>query len=333
MTIRVLNKEDVTAALTHAACIKGLRGAMMSVSAGRAVLPLRPTMMVPQTQGKLVLMPGYLDPGAAPEDRSFGVKIVSKFPREKDDPNGTHVGMVVLFDAAAGLPVALMDGGRLTAIRTASATALATDVLARKNAKTALFMGHGEEAEHHLHALLAVRPLEELMVWGRSAQRAQEFINKMQSAAPGVAMRVAEDAQQAASTADIICTLTSAPTPIFKGEWLQPGTHINMVGAAMASSAEVDSQTVTRSRWYTDYKPSLEAQGGEWINAKEAGLITDSHLVGEIGAVLAGDAPGRGNDQEITAYKSLGVTAQDLCAAQLANAAAQAADIGQIIEW
>jgi ornithine cyclodeaminase len=333
MTIRVLNKEDVSAALSHKACIDGLRGAMMSVSAGRAVLPLRPTMMVPQTQGKLVLMPGYLDPGSAPEDRSFGVKIVSKFPREKNDPNGTHVGMVVLFDALAGLPLALMDGGRLTAIRTASASALATNTLARKDAKSVLFMGHGEEAEHHLHALRAVRQLENLMVWGRSAERAQAFIDKMQSAAPGLPMRVVEDAREAAGQADIICTLTSAPTPIFKGAWLKPGTHINMVGAAMASSAEVDSETVTRSRWYTDYKPSLDAQGGEWINAKEAGLVTDSHLVGEIGAVLCGDAPGRGSDDEITAYKSLGVTAQDLCAAQIANAAAQAANIGQIVEW
>lgn len=333
MTIRVLNKDEVSASLTHKACIAGLRNAMISVSQGRAVLPLRPTMMVPETPGKLVLMPGYLDPGSAPQDRSFGVKIVSKFPREKNDPNGTHVGMVVLFDAAQGLPLALMDGGRLTAIRTASATALATDVLARKDASTALFMGHGEEAEHHLHALLAVRPLETVLVWGRAPARAQAFIDKMQGAAPSVKMHVAANAQDAAAQADIICTLTSAPTPIFKGAWLKPGTHINMVGAAMASSAEVDSDTVIRSRWYTDYKPSLDAQGGEWINAKEAGLIDDSHLVGEIGTVLAGGAPARQSDDEITAYKSLGVTAQDLCAAQLANAAAQHADIGQIINW
>lgn len=333
MTIRVLNKDDVSKALTHKACIEGLRGAMISVSAGRAVLPLRPTMMVPETQGKLVLMPGYLDPGKGPEERSFGVKIVSKFPREKNDPNGTHVGMVVLFDAQAGLPIALLDGGRLTAIRTASATALATDALARKNATTALFMGHGEEAEHHLHALLAIRPLKTVMVWGRSEERAREFIAKMQPDVPGVTLQVAPNAQEAAALADIICTLTSAPTPIFKGAWLKPGTHINMVGAAMASSAEVDAETVTRSRWYTDYKPSLDAQGGEWINAKEVGLITDDHLVGEIGAVLAGDAPGRRSDDEITAYKSLGVTAQDLCAAQLANAAASSANIGQIINW
>lgn len=333
MTIRILNKGDVSASLTHGACIDGLRDAMVSVSEGRAVLPLRQTMMVPDTPGKMVLMPGYLDPDTQPEERSFGVKIVSKFPREKNDPNGTHVGMVVLFDAAAGLPLAIMDGGRLTAIRTAAATALATDVLARKDAKTALFMGHGEEAEHHLQALLAVRPLETLLVWGRSAARAQEFIDKMQPVAPNLAMTAVTEAEEAAAQADIICTLTSAPTPIFKGAWLKPGVHINMVGAAMASAAEVDADTVTRSRWYTDYKPSLDAQGGEWINAKKDGIIDDSHLIGEIGAVIAGKAPGRQSEEDITAYKSLGVTAQDLCAAQLANAAAQAANIGQIIDW
>lgn len=333
MKLRILNAQDVSRALSHKACIQGLAPAMMAVSSGKAVLPLRETMKVPDSQGKLILMPGYLDNGGGPDTRSFGVKIVSKFPREKNDPNGTHVGMVALFDASAGLPIALLDGGRLTAIRTASSTALATDTLARKDAKTALFIGHGEEAEHHLHALLAVRPLETLMVWGRSAARAQEFIDKMQTHAPGLTMHVADEAQDAAATADIICTLTSAPTPLFKGAWLKPGTHINMVGAAMASSAEVDSDTVTRTRWYTDYKPSLDAQGGEWIKAKEDGLVDDSHLVGEIGQVLLGNAPGRENDDQITAYKSLGVTAQDLCAAQVAVASAAGADIGQIVEW
>jgi len=333
MKLLVLNARDVSRALSHEACIKALHDTMIAVSDGRAVLPLRQTTPIPETQGKLVLMPGYLDPGKQPTDRSFGVKIVSKFPREKKDPNGTHVGMVALFDAHVGLPVALMDGGRLTAIRTASATALATDALARKDADTVLFVGHGEEAEHHLHALHAVRPIKNLMVWGRSADRAAAFVEKMQPEAKGITFSVAQDLAEASAKADIICTLTSAPTPIFKGEWLTPGTHINMVGAAVATSAEVDAETVKRSRWYTDYKPSLDAQGGEWIDAKAAGVVDDSHLIGEIGAVLAGDAPGRQTDEDITAYKSLGVTAQDLAAAQLAFAQAQDAGIGQIIDW
>ncbi|MEM1019038.1 MAG: ornithine cyclodeaminase family protein [Pseudomonadota bacterium] len=333
MKLRVLNAADVSRALTHAACVEALRPAMMAVSSEKAVLPLRQFMGVPHTDGKMGLMPGYLETGDTWDERNFGVKIVSKFPREKDDPNGTHVGMVVLFRADIGVPIAIFDGGRLTAIRTASATALATDALARNDAKTALFMGHGEEAEHHVKALLAVRPIERFLIWGRSPERAGAFAAEIAKEIPGVAFDVAEDAGAACAEADVICTLTSAPTPIFKGAWLKPGQHINMVGAAVATSAEVDTDTVVRSRWYTDYKPSLDAQGGEWIKALKEGAVSEDHLVGELGAVLSGAAPGRQSDSEITAYKSLGVTAQDLCGAKAALAAADAADIGQIIDW
>ncbi|MEO0411443.1 MAG: ornithine cyclodeaminase family protein [Pseudomonadota bacterium] len=333
MKLRVLNAADVSRALDHKSCIAALRPAMIAVSSGDSVLPLRQFMAVPDTQGKMALMPGYLETGETQGERGFGVKIVSKFPRPKNDPNGTHVGMVVLFQADVGLPLAIFDGGRLTAIRTASATALATDTLARKDAKTVLFMGHGEEAEHHVHALLAARPFEKFLIWGRSSDRAQEFADKMAQAAPSAAYEVVSDPQAAAAQTDVICTLTSSPNPIFKGAWLRPGVHINMVGAAVATSAEVDTQTVVRSRWYTDYKPSLEAQAGEWINALKEGAVSEDHLIGEIGAVLAGNAPGRQTDSDITAYKSLGVTAQDLCGAKAALEAANAADIGQIIDW
>ncbi|MEM7569995.1 MAG: ornithine cyclodeaminase family protein [Pseudomonadota bacterium] len=333
MKLRVLNAADVSRALPHKVCVEALRPAMIAVSQENAILPLRQFMGVPHTQGKMGLMPGYLETGETQAERGFGVKIVSKFPREKDDPNGTHVGMVVLFQADVGLPVALFDGGRLTAIRTASATALATDTLARADAKTVLFMGHGEEAEHHVHALLAVRPFERFLIWGRSEERAQAFADTMAAQAPGATFVAVQDAEAAAADADVICTLTSSPKPIFKGAWLKPGVHINMVGAAVATSAEVDTETVVRSRWYTDYTPSLNAQAGEWITALEVGAVEDSHLIGELGAVLAGDAPGRQSDADITAYKSLGVTAQDLCGAKAALAAAEAADIGQIIDW
>lgn len=332
MQLRVLNAADVSRALDHKTCVEALRPAMMAVSAGDAVLPLRQFMAVPDTQGKMGLMPGYLETGDSQAERGFGVKIVSKFPRAKDDPNGTHVGMVVLFQADVGLPVALFDGGRLTAIRTASATALATDVLARQDSKSVLFMGHGEEAEHHVHALLAVRPFERFFIWGRSPERAQAFCDAMAKEADAE-FEVAADPEAAAGHADVICTLTSSPAPIFKGAWLKPGVHINMVGAAVATSAEVDIETVARSRWYTDYKPSLDAQGGEWIAALKEGAVGEDHLIGEIGAVLSGDAPGRASSSDITAYKSLGVTAQDICGAKAALAAAEARGIGQIIVW
>ena len=331
MSLHIFSAEAVSAALSHADCIVAMRQAMMAVSSGETVLPLRQFMAVPGTQGKQGLMPGYLKGASASH---FGVKIVAKFPRAPGSALGTHVGAVMLFDAADGAPLALFDGGRLTAIRTASATALASDVLARKDAKTVLFLGHGEEADHHIPALLAVRSVKRFLIWGRTPERAQTFVDAQAAKLPdAVVIERADDLPAAVAQADIICTLTSATTPILKGAWLKPGVHVNLVGAAVATSAEADTDVVVQSRFYTDYKPSLDAQGGEWIAAKEQALVTDAHLVGEIGAVIAGLAPGRQSPDDITVYKSLGVAAQDLAAGVAALAAGRAKGVGQIVEW
>jgi len=125
----------------------------------------------------------------------------------------------------------------------------------------------------------------------------------------------AQDAQEAVSHADIICTLTAAPEPILSGEWVQPGTHVNVVGSGYAGPAEVDNDLVVRSRFFVDSREGVLQQGAEFLRAKAAGLITDEHIVAEIGQVLAGDVAGRRSDDEITVYKSLGHVVQDLASA------------------
>ena len=322
----ILSHSDVSALLPFAVCVDLMRDAMKQVSQRRAVLPLRQFMGVPETKGKLGLMPGYIaDPAR------FGVKIVSKYERPHDDPHGTHVGAVMIFDAQSGLPLAMVEGGTLTAIRTSATSAMATRVLARPDASRLAILGCGEEARYHVRAFLSVLPLREIIVWGRSPEKAERFALSLDL--PGdVRVRTAATVESAIMDADIVCTVTSAATPILQGDHLKPGTHVTLVGSAIPTTAEADSAVVTRSRFYVDYRDAALAQAGELRNAINDGLVTADHIIGEIGEVLLGTKPGRTSPEDITVYKSLGVTAQDLMAADFVYREALRRNIGITVE-
>ncbi len=300
---------------------------MRCVSAGGAELPLRNYLEIPGTAGKFTLMPGYLaDP------RTFGVKIVSKFPRPVDSALSSHVGAVMVFDADEGLPLALLDGAELTAIRTAAASALATRALARTDARTLGILGCGEEAWHHALAIPAVRQVQRILIWGRSAERARRFAAAVSAQLPDVPVTTAEREHLAAES-DIICTVTSAKDPILFGRWLAPGCHVNLVGAAVHTSAEADAEVVLRSQFFTDFRASALAQAGELLKAMASGVVDETHIAAEIGEVLAGQHAGREGPETITVYKSLGVAAQDLAAGLAAYHNATSRGLGIEVEW
>jgi ornithine cyclodeaminase len=323
----ILNRQATAAALSHGDCITALEPAMVSVSHGGAELPLRSYLNIPGTRGKFTLMPGFLA-----EPRTFGVKIVSKFPRPPESPLSSHVGAVMVFDADMGLPLALLDGAELTAIRTAAASALATRVLAREDASTLGILGCGEEAWHHALAIPEVRKISRILVWGRSSDRVQRFVKRVAAQLPHISVAPAER-EALVAKADIICTVTSAVEPILHGAWLKPGCHVNLVGAAIHTAKEADADVVTRSKFFTDFRPSAMAQAGELLDAIAAGLVDESHILAEIGELLADEAPGRSAASDITVYKSLGVAAQDLAAGLAAYQHAKARDLGIEVEW
>lgn len=296
-----------------------MRGAMRQVSSGEATMPLRQFMPVPGGAGKLAVMPG-----AVGDPACFGVKIVSKFPRAAGDSHGTHVGAVTLLDAADGLPLALIDGATLTAIRTAAASAMATDLLARRDARTLLIIGSGEQARRHVEALRCVRAFDAVHIWGRDTARAVAL-------AEAVEAEAVTDLEAAVAEADVICTTTSSTTPILRGAWLRSGAHVNLVGAAVATSAEADVELVARARFFVDSRPAALAAAGELLYAIAKGAVDEDHIAGEIGELLTG-VPGRRADDEITVYKSLGVIAQDLVAAHAVWRAAVAEGIGTEID-
>lgn len=300
--------------------IAAARSAMRQVSSGDTLLPLRQFLAIPDAPGKMAVMPGYI---AHPP--RFGLKTVSKFTNAAH----SHVGTVQLYDATNGQLLAIIEGGTLTAIRTAAASALATDLLARPDSHHLAILGTGEQARRHIEAMAAVRPISQIRIWGRNARNAEALAATLRNAdMPAI---VAATVAEAVADADIICTTTAAATPILHGQHVRPGTHVNLVGSAIPTTAEADTALVAMSQFYGDYRAATLAQAGEFHNAIAAGLITADHLIGEIGELILGRIPGRQDDTAITLYKSLGVTAQDLTAADAILEAARAHGMGHEI--
>jgi ornithine cyclodeaminase len=300
--------------------IAAARSAMRQVSSGDTLLPLRQFLAIPDAPGKMAVMPGYI---AHPP--RFGLKTVSKFTNAAH----SHVGTVQLYDATNGQLLAIIEGGTLTAIRTAAASALATDLLARPDSHHLAILGTGEQARRHIEAMAAVRPISQIRIWGRNARNAEALAATLRNAdMPAI---VAATVAEAVADADIVCTTTPAATPILHGQHVRPGTHVNLVGSAIPTTAEADTALVAMSQFYGDYRAATLAQAGEFRNAIAAGLITADHLIGEIGELILGRIPCRQDDTAITLYKSLGVTAQDLTAADAILEAARAHGMGQEI--
>jgi ornithine cyclodeaminase len=306
-----IGANDVFRILTMESCIEAVDRVMRQVSLGKAQLPLRNVLTLPGGQNLFAAMPGCIDAPVA-----VGAKLVAVFPRNAEKGLSSHNGVVVLLDPQTGLIAAVIDASAVTAIRTAAATAVATRALARSGSTTLALLGAGEQAVTHLEALSKVLPLGVVRVWTRSRDKARAFADR-EGAKYGVKVDVADTARQAVEGADVGCAVTSSKEPILHGEWLAPGMHVNLVGASVASAREADDEVVRRGRFYVDYRPSAQAQAGEWRHALEAGVVTESQLLGEIGEVLEGRVPGRQGPEDITLYKSLGIAAQDLAAAEV----------------
>ena len=306
--MRFIDREEVGRRLTYEVCIPLVRDAMIAFSRGETRQLLR--SIIALSEGRLF---GVM-PGAMGTHAPFGAKLISVFPENSSRGIQSHQGLVILFDPETGAPVCAVHAGEITAIRTAAASAVATDALARKDARRLAILGYGEQAATHALAISKVRDLESISIWGRSLDRARAFAERMQ-AELSVPVSSSGTVEEAIAEADIVCTVTSAAEPILKGKWVRPGTHLNLVGSSHAGPAEVDNDLVVCSRFIADSREGVINQGAEFLRAKAAGLIGDDHIVAEIGQVLAGEIEGRRWAEEITVYKSLGHIVQDLVTA------------------
>lgn len=306
--MRMIDRDEVRARLTYDRCIPIVRDAMIAFSTGETRQLLR--SILPLGEGRLF---GIM-PGAMAVDGPFGAKLISVFAGNAAKGRQSHQGVVVLFDPDGGAPVCVVHAGELTAIRTAAASAVASDALARPEARRLAILGSGEQAATHARALAEVRRLEQVSIWGRSTERAAGLAARLRDEL-GLDVVAVADARAAVAEADIVCTVSAAHEPILHGAWLRPGTHVNLVGSSYAGPVEVDHDLVVRARFIVDSRKGVLAQGAEFLRAREAGLIGDAHIAAEIGEVLAGQVTGRQSSEQITVYKSLGHVVQDLASA------------------
>ncbi len=332
MPIRIVNAHEVDRLLPMAECIRLMREAMPLAGAGGAVQPIRTALRLPDGRGLLGMMPGYLPARPKAVAPQLGIKVVTVYPGNFGTNLGSHQGMVLLFDAADGRPLAIIEAREVTAIRTAASSAVATDVLAQRDAPVLAVFGYGEQATVHVEALRCVRDIRELILWGRNPAQATAFAAET-GARFGIPARAVARVEDAAAAADILCTTTAAAEPYLKGAWLRPGQHLNVVGSSIPTTAEVDHDTVVRCRFYVDFRDSALALAGEFRRARDAGLVTDDHILGSIGDVLAGRAVGRLNPNDITLFKSLGMVSEDLVAARFVLEEAERLDVGRVVDF
>ncbi len=305
----VYRAEDVRRLLDFEGCIAAVHRAMAALSREGREQPLR--SITPVREGRLFA----LMPGMSAGEPGFGAKLISVFRDPAKGGRSSHRGVVVLFEEDSGAVVCVADAHEVTRIRTACNSAVATAALARSDAATMAIFGCGTQAEAHLRAIPLVRPIRQVLVWGRNADIARDFAERMADGAGPELVAIA-DPREAAGAADIICTVTAAAEPVLMKEWVQPGAHVNAVGSSHAGPVEIEPALVAASSYFVEYRPSALAAAAEFIRARELGLVGEDHIRAEIGEVLNGSSPGRVQDEEITLYKSLGHIVQDLAAAR-----------------
>lgn len=304
--------ETVRAKLTHKACIPLMRDAMIALSAGKTRQALR--QIIDLGDGNAFgTMPGGVD------GLCHGAKLIGIFHGNVARGGKAHEGVIMLFDPENGKATCAVDAGEVTAIRTAAASAVATDALARSDSTVLAILGTGEQAWQHALAMHEVRGIKEIRLWGRDAGKATALAARIHDAL-GIPVKVHADVAEACANADIICTTTASQTPVLMLEHVAPGTHINAVGSSRAGPTEIDPRLIPVSLFVPDHREGVIAQGSEFIDAVKLGIADEGAIGPEIGEILAVPAKGRSSAEQITIYKSLGSVVQDLAAAHwLAN--------------
>lgn len=308
---KLLSKNDVMKVLDMKDTIEILEKAFHDLAIGKAVMPQRTPITSPDHNGLALFMPAYLKGMGA-----LGTKVVTVYknnPVKYEMP--TVLGTIILLEEKTGAPIAVMDGGYLTAMRTGGVAGLATKFLAVKDARVHTLIGTGGMAKTHAWAINCVRDIEKLYLYSIDPIEKREAFRDSLKDITDCEILLAEDLAQAVGEASIVTIITSAKDPIVDGDWFKPGTHINGIGSHAPGMRELDSKTVVRSKVICDLVDACKAEAGDFIIPVQAGEWSWGKVHGSLGDVIAGDIPGRENDEEITLFKSVGLAIQDISTA------------------
>lgn len=328
MKILILSHDEVVKLLPMKDCIAVMREALIALAAGQVHQPLRTIIRPPDAAGLMGLMPSYISGDRA----AFGLKAICVFAGNPALGKDAHQGAVLLFSADTGELQAMMNASAITAIRTAAVSAVATDLLARKDASQLAIIGTGVQARSHLAAMAQVRCLERCRIVSRQLNNAKAFAEEMK---PNFSfpLEAVATVEEAVAGADLVVTATTAIAPIVKREWIAPGAHLNLVGASTPNAREVDSATMAAASVYVDRRESAMNEAGDYLFAVREGAIGADHIRGEIGELLHQEKPGRTSAEEITLFKSLGLAIEDLAAAEYLYRKAKELNLGHWVEF
>jgi ornithine cyclodeaminase/alanine dehydrogenase-like protein (mu-crystallin family) len=323
----VLSAAEVERLLPMDECIDVVAEALVALEQGEMTQPLRSIFVPPSANGAMAWMPAHRG-GAQP---LYGMKVLCVIPDNPSRGLDGHQGQVLLADGVTGQLRALLDASAVTAVRTAAVSALATRLLARADARVLAIVGTGVQARTHLDSIPLVRPIEHVRIAGRSPERARQFVAEVEDSVPFTVVPSAT-VEEAVRGADVVVTATTSREPVLTRAWLEPGTHVNAVGASQPTSRELDTQTVADSLLFTDRRESLENEAAEYALALEEGLVFRSHLRAELGELLTGKAEGRTSADQLTLFRSLGLAVFDVAAASHVVAKAHERGAGRTIE-
>lgn len=308
---KLLSRTDVMRVLDMKDTIQILEKAFADLSNENAVMPQRTPITAPDHSGLALFMPAYLKGMGA-----LGAKVVTVYKENPAKYNmATVLGTIILLDEKTGAPIALMDGGYLTAMRTGGVAGLATKVFARQDAKVHTLFGTGGMARTHAWAVDAARDIEKLILYSLDPQEKREEFGESLKDIIDCEIVVADDPAQAVGESDVVTLITSAKDPIVAGDWFKPGTHINGVGSHAPAMRELDTKTVKMSKVVCDLVEACKPEAGDFIIPIEAGEYSWDDIHGSLGDVITEKIPGRENQEEITLFKSVGLAIQDISAA------------------
>lgn len=322
----ILSESEIRSIIDIDELIAALQKAQIQYSTGRAVMPVRLVVPLPQIDGRITSMPGYLH-----EDKALGMKVVTYFQNNPQRGLPAILATIMLFSAETGELIAVMDGSYITAIRTACASALATKNLANPSTPVLGVLGAGVQAKAHIEALRRVRKFSFIKIYSPSEMSGARLKHQLEEEI-GVPIERTNSANSTVDGADVIVTATTAKEPILACGWIKPGAHINAVGSHRPELRELDGETLARARIVVDSRAAIMAECGDVLLALQEGSLPQNPTLTEIGEVLAGTKPGRTRADEITVYKSVGIAVQDVATAQLVYHKALERKIGTLVK-
>lgn len=308
--MKIITEDQVHAALSYPALIDALQEAY----AGEFNMPPRQVFMLDEKDDNtnaFAVLPSW-------NNDFIGVKAFTYFPDNAGPEFKSLYSKIMLFDRAHGEPLALVDGTSVTFWRTAGISGLATRLLSREDSSTLLVLGTGNLCSYSVRANLSVRPIQRVLIWGRTLTNAEKVVAQMSAEFPDIKIEVAPDVEAACAEADIIVAVTGSHEPVVKGDWVKPGTHTDFIGNHHAVKRECDTALILKSKVYADSRVNAFKEAGEILVPISEGVFKEEDIVAELTEMCAGTATLRENDEEITLFKSIGMAMSDLVGAGLA---------------